>query len=1552
MKKLLLCVCLFLSLVSFLSAGGKVETRTVDNPESWDEAFDLTEKKPGKYNVLVTAEDSAGNIGEAGPFNIYIDPRSDQPVVSITNPVKNMNITGTFSASGTCFDDDGIDYIEVALDGNEPVRAKGKQFWTQTFNTADLQEGVHRITAWGTDINGLKSDGVSVEFNLNLHTPETFVTSMDDGALISGKKVLEGIVRDGNGVSKLFYSLDAGHTYTPLALKYDKKAGVSSFKLDLDTRKMPEGPTVCWFKAVDKLGAEGISTFLFFIDNTPPVVDFFYPAPAERVSSVFGIAGFASDSVNLKSLSWRMGNQAGDFELIKGNSYWVKEFDVSSFSNKTETVEITAEDAAGNITKVMRTITIDKSVDIPRLTIAQPTANAVTGNSVYLAGSIESASGVSEIRYRLDREEEITVPVSMGAFGVPVTNIAGGAHTISVYAVTPQGVRGNTETVSFSVIGTKPVIGLEGTSSVVQSVAPDSRTPVTINVSGGAGLDSVSYTVADNAEIPVSIRKGAANTLIRIPIDASFTGRVVPVAVQASDIYGRAVAQTILIDSQTTSEGEAFVWAEGNKSSDGTFILSDNNTLTAVYRPAGGAEIASAELAGSTIPCELSFSGHIIALAITEEGLYKNVRITVTDTEGRTFTSSGINILMDKTAPVIKLALTEEPRFIKESLELAGTVSDISALQSITYTVGDSEAQPLSSAKFSQKIALGNYPDGVIVVGVHAVDVLGQKSSAYRTFYKNSQGPQVSLILPREGDKVNGSILMVFKPDNYSALEKVEYKPEGSNRPWELIEISPLPHKIIGTASAPIGKGMVFRFTDKAGNVSTYNEYPFEIDTESDKPVIEVHLPEEDAIVVKDFVLSGIIHDDDGVSKVFYQIDNGTIKSLEVKNTFTIPFALTDFTDNEHTISLYAEDIYGVKSNVFKRKVRVSLAPPSVAVQTPVSTSIVKDIITITGTAADKNGVKSIEVSLDNGNTYSKAEGSENWHYDFNTAVIADGTHVVFIKAIDQYGEESRTSTLVNIDNTAPVLKFEYPIPGGKYGNDLFISGQVYDETALKEVAVHIKGLQGQSVPAKFSNTVLEPKLIVSKTINVADLPEGSYNLEIVGSDEAGNVTNIARNFVIDRSNDKGKIELLAPLMGETLVGEFNIYGKISSTIFPDSATLYIDGAERGTATISPTGYFNFKITPEGMTEGPHKVSVKAEIVKNKPETSAVHSIVYKATGPWITIDNFAMGDFAVERPYLKGRAGYTLSEEEELLLKDKSTAVGIREAIAAKKLVAVELSFNNGRTFISLGSKANWRYRLETGDMAEGEHFLLVRARMANNETAVCRMVVSIDKTAPVVTLLTPDEGGTYNQSLRYAGLATDDVSVTNVALSLRKGDKYLYGIPKVIQGLHFDVGFWGATLWNAGVGLSFFGSNVKLQLHYGQFLPSQWNLFYKGESMRYGGHVVSMKILANVFELPFESFAGPDWSWLYMTGALGANFSVFTKTQKGKPQVLAAMLAQIEFPRVKLPKKKIKYFRSFAVYTEGQLWFIPTDVSEGSSSKIKGVRPHISVGLRFDVF
>ena len=178
------------------------------------------------------------------------------------------------------------------------------------------------------------------------------------------------------------------------------------------------------------------------------------------------------------------------------------------------------------------------------------------------------------------------------------------------------------------------------------------------------------------------------------------------------------------------------------------------------------------------------------------------------------------------------------------------------------------------------------------------------------------------------------------------------------------------------------------------------------------------------------------------------------------------------------------------------------------------------------------------------------------------------------------------------------------------------------------------------------------------------------------------------------------------------------------------------------------------------------------------------------------------------------------------------------------------------------------------------------------------------------------------------------------------------MYEVPKFIQGLHFEAGIWGATLWNVGVGLSFFDDNVKLQLHYGQFTQSQFDFFYRIrnvplQQIRYGGHVVSLKLLANVFELPFGYYFGPDWRWLYLNVALGAEFSLFTETQSGKPQVLPAALIQIEFPRIKLAKRK--HFSSFSFFTEGQLWFITTDVN---SPSIRSLVPHLSGGVRVNVF
>ena len=57
-----------------LFASGKKESEeiSVEDLDSWQESFSIEEKSPGKYNIMVTAQDKGGNTTIVGPYNIYI----------------------------------------------------------------------------------------------------------------------------------------------------------------------------------------------------------------------------------------------------------------------------------------------------------------------------------------------------------------------------------------------------------------------------------------------------------------------------------------------------------------------------------------------------------------------------------------------------------------------------------------------------------------------------------------------------------------------------------------------------------------------------------------------------------------------------------------------------------------------------------------------------------------------------------------------------------------------------------------------------------------------------------------------------------------------------------------------------------------------------------------------------------------------------------------------------------------------------------------------------------------------------------------------------------------------------------------------------------------------------------------------------------------------------------------------------------------------------------------------------------------------------------------
>ncbi|MCK5007924.1 MAG: hypothetical protein KAR73_11085, partial [Spirochaetales bacterium] len=135
-------------------------------------------------------------------------------------------------------------------------------------------------------------------------------------------------------------------------------------------------------------------------------------------------------------------------------------------------------------------------------------------------------------------------------------------------------------------------------------------------------------------------------------------------------------------------------------------------------------------------------------------------------------------------------------------------------------------------------------------------------------------------------------------------------------------------------------------------------------------------------------------------------------------------------------------------------------------------------------------------------------------------------------------------------------------------------------------------------------------------------------------------------------------------------------------------------------------------------------------------------------------------------------------------------------------------------------------------------------------------------------------------------------------------------------------------ATYADLGLGLTFFDDNVKLQLQVGM-----------SPTGRFTGLVIGAKLLANIAVVPFSYFFGPSWDFFSVALAIGANFSYFTMSEDSiaftdEGLILAAVVTQLEFARFEIPDWR--FFNTYSLYSELQLWFISSDVEAGLAARI----------------
>ncbi len=793
--------------------------------ENWQLQYDLSSFKPGKYNLLVKVVDSGGNISMGGPFNILVDPLSDLPVAQISNPMPFMRIGADLNIVGTCVDDDAVAAVEIKVDDGEWIKATGKDYWSYYLKTADIPDGLHALAARGIDRNGLAGNPATVQFHLDRTKPLHSISKPSFGTLVSGRISMAGTVYDANGLKNVSYSTDSGKTWKDLKFSVDKKKETGSFSLDLDTKKMEDGPAVVWFRTVDGVGSTGIAVFLYFIDNTSPELVFISPVENAGVNGEFVVSGRVYDKIGVQSLEWQYGKETGKIELVPGNPYFSRRFKVADPSGKMA-VTFKVTDITGNITSVTATRLIDPVADLPVITLIRPAPDAKPDGRLFVSGGSRDDDGVAKILWRIDADAEKEV-ITDGAFAFDVLGLASGAHKFSVRAVDVNGLAGPIVERAFTWQAAAPRISFK---SVTDSSGPrdfilgmsistmDGKAVLTGSVVAGNPVQKLEYSINDGAAMPLAIGKSSGETSYVIPLPSSLPYGVLTLKVGAVDIMGkesffRAPLYAINYSRPRVGPLLDFADAAGEVS-----ITPKEPLLGAFIAPFAGEDIKSVSVEPPSSLVDVSFEGKLVSVAYKADGISLPSKVVVVTTRNHRFDAGPFVFRTDSVPPD---AVINSPGFgswHKADFALKATVSDRDKTAAVEYSVGEGgwQAMKASGSAYEAMVPIAGLA-GPLLVSVRATDQSGNQSFARTAIMVDSQLPSPERIAPKPGAPAGGTTLFAFRPGETSwNVDSIEAVINGSA---QALAFAP-----VISFGADAGAGpVIVRVRDKAGNVTELN---------------------------------------------------------------------------------------------------------------------------------------------------------------------------------------------------------------------------------------------------------------------------------------------------------------------------------------------------------------------------------------------------------------------------------------------------------------------------------------------------------------------------------------------------------------------------------------------------------------------------------------------------------------------------------------------------------------------------------------------------------
>ncbi|WP_080177847.1 Ig-like domain-containing protein [Salmonella enterica] len=1213
----------------------------------------------GSYTLTVEVTDNAGNVRQSTPLIVTVDTQTSITDITLVNDhgVPDDNLTNSTRPQFEITVPADVNSVQLSIDGgaNWVSAAQGIEgVWGYTWPT-DMGDGKHTLTVMVTDRAG-NTATQTLEFFIDtrLSTPTIALDSTDDtgtpGDDMTNRTrptfILQNIDSDVINVT-----VSVTHNGTTTSFTATQGAGGWSF-----TPPAPwgDGDYTLTVTVEDRAGNTRPSTPLTVTVDTQIAIDHI-----ELVND----SGVPGDNVTKHVRPQFQISVPDDVEKvllsIDGGTTWVTAIKSSTAGiwdytwptdmpegQHTLTVEVT--DGAGNKMTETLNFTIDITLMTPTIELApdQDTGQNKNDNltsvtqPVFVLGSIDK--DVRHVELSIEHNGTFkTVVLTESADGWryrPDSALADGSYT---FTVTVTDVAGNQQT-------SAPLkVTIDGTLT----------TPV---IELAAGEDS--GTVGDrltNHDRPVFDIRQVDSDVTRVMVKVTYNGktheeaavftngqwRFTPSASWADGSYQLAVVVEDLAGN--VKESAPFeVRIDTTTTINNIVLLNDtgvqNDQLTNVAKPSFRIDVP-----GDVVQVRVTLDGganwNVIRKNADGQWIFDSpntlvdgtytLRVEATDEAGNIANKDLVfNIDTNIQVPTIALDAGQDTG--------ANTADNITNISRPTFTIGNVDPDVIkvvvtidghdynaTKVGAGWQFTPGNaIPDGSYNITVTVEDKAGNTATSKPlpvVIDTTAEIESVTLVTD-SGDSDVDNITKVDKPQfsivTADDITHVRVKIDNAAN-WIELTKGGDGRWIFNVGSAlPDGQHtLLVDVTDIAGNVAQ-ETLQFTIDTTLREPTIVLDPTHDTGDDTNDnltrinkpvFIIGNV---DNDVSHIVVHIDGRdyTIENTGGNLTFTPDQPLSD---GQHTISVTVTDIAGNTKTSAELKIEIDTQVQIDSV-TLTTDSGVNDHDNVTNATrpsfeiATPDDVTSVLVSFDGVNwTPISKNAAGQWEFTAGSA-LPDGHYTLHVQATDRAGNTANSTLGFTVDTQIDGLSVVMLDDAGKDSTDGItnITSPRFEISArepLQSVTVILSGKSSTLTQGAGNKWLFTPD---------TPLVDGTYKIEIVAEDIAGNKISKEVSFTIDTIVSDPSIDLLdADDTGESAVDNITsvtkprfVIGNVPADI--DTVVIRINGVSYP-VTANGNNLWEFQV-PVALNDGVYEaVVVFRDIAGNTSETKLPFTI-------------------------------------------------------------------------------------------------------------------------------------------------------------------------------------------------------------------------------------------------------------------------------------------------------------------------------------------------------